>query len=112
MITYTPHELETLEKWLQQKISSIPTNPANSAEQYGEVNLSKSVLKFIKYLVQQELQKTIQQNIDSLYTYGYNIGPSQQVYNAHTIQPSASSGITINNTIDNPPKINTDTESE
>ena len=83
MIHFTQHELETLEVWLQQKINSIPTNPANTPEKYGEVNLSKAILKFIKYMVQEERNRKTQQNLDNIYNQGYNISPSQPVqYNS------------------------------
>ena len=65
---YPVYELEQLEKWLETKIQSLEASCGNPLE-YSEVNLTKSILKFVKFMSMSQRQTQLDDNL-SLYQYG------------------------------------------
>ena len=65
---YPIFELEQLEKWLEMKIQSLEAAGGNPVE-YSEVNLTKSILKFVKFMASEQRNKQLDHSA-ALYEYG------------------------------------------
>lgn len=68
---YPLYELEQLEKWLETKIQTLEASGGNPVE-YTEVNLTKSILKFVKFMVINQKETQLDHSV-SLYQYGMQV---------------------------------------
>lgn len=67
---YPLYELEQLEKWLEMKIQTLEATGGNPLE-YSEVNLTKSILKFVKFMAAQQRNEQLDYSVAA---YQYGIG--------------------------------------
>jgi hypothetical protein len=87
---YPLYELEQLEKWLEMKIQTLEASGGNPLE-YSEVNLTKSILKFVKFMASQQRNEQLDYSVAS---YQYGIGMQQHApavrYGSNTTAPIAT----------------------
>lgn len=89
MSAYPIFELELLEQWLETKVRSLDTKTSNSDPlEYSEANLTKSILKFVKFLVMEQKDK---QTTYAMQAYDYGL-PYYSPPTTHTT-PSATETI-------------------
>jgi len=67
---YPLYELEQLEKWLEMKIQTLEAAGGDPLE-YSEVNLTKSILKFVKFMASQQRNEQLDYSVAA---YQYGIG--------------------------------------
>lgn len=86
---YPLYELEQLEKWLETKIQSLEAAGGNPLE-YSEVNLTKSILKFVKFMASQQRNEQLDQSV-SMYQYGipYGVPTPTTRYGSNTTTTTA-----------------------
>lgn len=85
---YPLYELEQLEKWLEMKIQSLEAAGGNPLE-YSEVNLTKSILKFVKFMSSEQRNKQLDHSA-ALYEYGispYGVPSPATRYGSNTATP-------------------------
>jgi hypothetical protein len=70
MTTYPIFELELLEQWLEMKLRTLDGKvSSDNPLEYSEANLSKAILKFVKFMAAEQRDKQ-SSKLMSTYEYG------------------------------------------
>lgn len=71
MTMYPIFELELLEQWLEMKIKSLDTKAScDDPLQYSEANLTRAILKFVKFMAAEHRDKQETNAAMTMYDYG------------------------------------------
>lgn len=93
MSLYPIFELELLEQWLETKVRSLDTKATNNDPlEYSEMNLTKAILKFVKFMVMEQKDRQTDSALH-VYDYGLPYYSSPTSYKTTTVKTTTSTSV-------------------